>query len=149
MKEPVCTKCLSPLTEENWVVNKSKKRGFRERCRKCHKEDVKDYRKKLKVNFPVKFKKQNRDVALRRILRNFGVTINEYEMLLLKQKGVCAICKEEERGKNLAVDHDHKTGRVRGLLCSRCNTVLGRVEDRVDLLKNMISYLQTQERMVL
>ena len=95
-----------------------------------------------------------RDVHLRRL---YNITINGYEALLEAQGGVCAACHEQEkridkrigRPRSLAVDHDHaccpgkrSCGKcIRGLLCSRCNPVLGEVEDSVELLQSMIDYL--------
>lgn len=64
-------------------------------------------------------------------------------MMLDDQGGVCAICsKEDAAGKRLAVDHCHETGKVRGLLCLKCNTVLGKMNDEVNLLKKAIAYLE-------
>lgn len=66
--------------------------------------------------------------------RKYGMTVEQYDKLLAEQGGVCALCGEPEtstfRGtvKMLAVDHDHGTGLVRGLLCYRCNTDLGKYE---------------------
>ena len=70
--------------------------------------------------------------------------------MLQRQDGKCAICGHLPHGedtyrlaKNLAVDHDHITGRVRGLLCDKCNRGLGHFNDNVLLLQKAISYLQT------
>lgn len=67
-------------------------------------------------------------------LKKFGITEAEYSRLFNQQGGTCAICKglPDTRWKMLAVDHDHSTGKVRGLLCMTCNTMLGRLEDRLD-----------------
>ena len=61
--------------------------------------------------------------------RSYGITIEDYETMFANQNGVCKICQKTcKSGKNLAVDHCHKTGKVRGLLCATCNTSLGRIE---------------------
>lgn len=81
--------------------------------------------------------------------RYYGLTVEIYNDLLKSQNFVCEICKKPETAtdgktgttKRLAVDHCHKTGKVRGLLCWRCNGTLGRIEDRVELLQAMIDYL--------
>lgn len=67
-------------------------------------------------------------------LKKYGLSEEDYERLLAEQGGVCAICEEPPSGrwKRLAVDHDHETGEVRGLLCITCNTLLGRLEARWD-----------------
>jgi hypothetical protein len=83
-----------------------------------------------------------------RLLRTFGSTIEEYEALMLEQDNCCAICHEPEKQilngkiKRLAIDHCHTTGKVRGLLCQRCNTGIGRFDDNVALLKQAIQYLE-------
>lgn len=67
---------------------------------------------------------------------------DEYDRRLNEQGGGCAICGEFPTEKKLAVDHDHETGRVRGLLCMRCNTALGHFEDSITLLEAAIDYLE-------
>ena len=75
--------------------------------------------------------------------RKYGITLNQYYTMIDNQKGCCAICNQSETSKNksLAVDHDHKTGKVRGLLCSRCNIGIGNFKDNSDYLINAIGYL--------
>ena len=87
--------------------------------------------------------------SLHKKLRKHGMTLDRYEKMLLSQNSACAICNRPEtlvlKGgmkSRLAIDHDHKTGAVRGLLCSRCNTTIGRAEDDVLLLQSMIDYLK-------
>ncbi|WNL50923.1 recombination endonuclease VII [Synechococcus phage S-CREM2] len=78
----------------------------------------------------------------RRYLRDFGISLNEYEAMLTEQKGLCLICKgEDTTGKRLAVDHCHETGKVRGLLCNHCNTGLGKFKDDPKLLEAAVLYL--------
>lgn len=78
----------------------------------------------------------------------FGIELDEYNNLLKKQGGLCAICKRPEqacvegRSKYLAIDHCHTTGRNRGLLCSRCNIAIGNFGDSIETLKSAIRYLQ-------
>lgn len=80
--------------------------------------------------------------------RKYGITLQEYAQRIVDQNGVCAICKQPEthmrngKLKALAVDHDHKTGAVRGLLCSDCNTGIGKLKDDPEIMKSAIRYLQ-------
>ena len=76
--------------------------------------------------------------------RNYGITLKEHQQMFDQQQGVCAICKSEGDGKlkKLCVDHDHKTGKVRQLLCRNCNMVLDQVGDNIQILQSMIEYLQ-------
>jgi hypothetical protein len=77
------------------------------------------------------------------LLQKFGITKAAYDALLLAQNGVCAICdKECKSGRRLAVDHCHSTGKVRGLLCIKCNNALGKVDDSPRILRRMIDYLE-------
>jgi len=79
--------------------------------------------------------------------RMYGITLQEHQEMYKNQNGVCAICKGEGDGKwkKLCVDHDHKTGKVRQLLCRNCNMVLGQVGDNANLLEEMIKYLQKHQ----
>lgn len=79
--------------------------------------------------------------------RKFGITVDQYDSILLSQNNGCAICGDSKNrgGNRLAVDHDHDTGRVRGLLCHRCNTAIGLFSDDIELLKSAIYYLIRSE----
>lgn len=81
------------------------------------------------------------------LMNKYGLTLDDYDAMLEEHGGVCGICQRPEmrRSKNgrtlpLGVDHDHTTGEVRGLLCGRCNSILGFIEDR-DLLEAALGYL--------
>jgi hypothetical protein len=84
-----------------------------------------------------------------RALRNsFGISLHQYNEMLEAQNGVCAICNQPETHKRngklkaLAVDHDHKTGVIRGLLCSDCNTGIGKLKDSRKILLSASKYLK-------
>lgn len=62
----------------------------------------------------------------------WGMTTEDYKRMLDRQDGVCAICHKPPLNNALAIDHDHDTGKIRGLLCSRCNSALGWLETRED-----------------
>lgn len=81
--------------------------------------------------------------------RAYGLSREEYHLLAESQGFRCAVCAEEEtaldgtgKPKDLGVDHDHKTGRVRGLLCARCNTAIGLMRDEPLLLRTAADYLE-------
>lgn len=78
----------------------------------------------------------------RHLRAKFGITMHEYDALLRDQNGVCGICGAEPRDKNLAVDHCHSSGKIRGLLCFNCNSVLGKFKDSADLLRLSADYLE-------
>jgi hypothetical protein len=72
----------------------------------------------------------------------YGITLDQYEQMLVKQGGVCAVCKRlDPSGRPLSVDHSHRTGRIRGLLCIRCNTAAGCVSDDPYVARALMSYL--------
>jgi len=77
--------------------------------------------------------------------RKYGITLEDYDAMLEKQGGCCAICKSETSKRNdyFMVDHDHETGAVRGLLCSPCNSAIGLLGDNISTLQNAINYLST------
>lgn len=76
--------------------------------------------------------------------RIYGITLNQYAELLERQEGGCALCtkRPSEEGQSLAIDHDHSTGEIRGLLCRYCNhRVIGRHRD-ANLLRRMAEYVE-------
>lgn len=79
------------------------------------------------------------------MIRKYNVTLSEYEAMLAQQDGGCAICNTKESkcygSEHFAVDHDHNTGKVRGLLCSNCNVALGLFKDSKELLVQATDYL--------
>lgn len=74
---------------------------------------------------------------------NYGLTLEKFEEMIEDQDGCCLICGE---AKKLVVDHDHETGKVRGLLCSPCNTGIGHFKDDVDRMLSAIDYLTTNSQ---
>lgn len=88
--------------------------------------------------------KENPSAYLDRQLRwRYGISLEEYLNLFEVQNGLCAICHIPPSGKRLAVDHDHRTGKVRGLLCEACNHGIGKFLDNTDRLRSAIVYLET------
>lgn len=75
-------------------------------------------------------------------LAKYGLTEEQFRRMYLDQKGLCAICPKRMSGRDCHIDHDHVTGKVRGLLCSSCNTGLGFFKDSVRLLASAIVYLE-------
>jgi hypothetical protein len=92
--------------------------------------------------------RQNPEIRLRADLKKrYNLDLQAYKTLLEAQNGKCAICGGGETGKfsRLSVDHDHATGKVRGLLCSACNAGLGRLRDSRKLLESALRYLEAAE----
>ncbi len=74
--------------------------------------------------------------------KNYGLTLEVYSEMLASQSGRCASCGDPPGHYKLAVDHCHKTGRVRGLLCSRCNTALGQLKEDFNRIERLANYLK-------
>lgn len=77
--------------------------------------------------------------------RKFGITVSEYQEMFDVQNGKCAICGKDDNGKSLSVDHNHNTGKVRGLLCRKCNTGIGLFNDNISLIYKAVRYLEDHE----
>lgn len=90
-----------------------------------------------------KFYGRNPGYQLKQDLKKYGLSLKQYEQMLSDQNGVCAICSGKT-SRRLAVDHDHQTGRVRGLLCGRCNAGLGQFKENPLMLHKAIRYLLAQ-----
>lgn len=134
-------------------------------------EDKKKYDKKYGLSHKIERKKRNilnvLDIRKSRVewakanpdkvrhtklMRKYKLTLEQYNELHLKQSGVCAVCLEPETMKylgkvrQLCVDHNHKTGKVRGLLCSNCNRGLGLLQDSPVICNNLTDYLITNNK---
>lgn len=144
----LCTYCSSEREDENFqLCNKcrEKKRTTdaenmsRGLCRNCggQREDE-----------SVQHCKKCRDAQKTTVLKNrYGLTPDDYDRMFKDQNGVCWICKKEETTNNgtLHVDHDDKSGAVRGLLCGNCNRGIGCLQHSIELLTKAIEYLRATE----
>ena len=102
-----------------------------------------EYMKQWHIDNPVS-PDEYKDGRLQRI---YGITLDEYNELLIKQNYSCKICgkHESEFDRKLSVDHNHTTGKIRGLLCGNCNTGLGLFKDNKELLLKSVDYLKEDE----
>ena len=137
----ICSKCGEdkPVTEFYKAHDKQSKNnpeGYKSHCKTCVKEQRNEYYK-TPEGYKYQIEKSWRD-------KGILFTTEEYQELLEEQAYGCAICgaKSNRNGSRLCVDHDHKTGAIRGLLCHQCNTSLGQLEDSIDMLNNAIKYLE-------
>ncbi len=100
------------------------------------------YKHKWYIDHPEEWR--NRELRYR-----YGITLNDYDALLLRQDGRCAICGSENSGRKntnrFCVDHDHVTGRVRCLLCFHCNSMVGYAKDSPELLRKAALMLENWE----
>lgn len=128
----VCSKCKEEKELNQFNKNKAGLYGVHHYCRKCN-----SIHKKNSYNY---VKSRNR-----RILNSYNLTIEEVESLYIIQDKKCKICKTKYSSTSthggLYIDHCHLTGKIRGLLCNKCNTLLGNCNDDVSILKSAIDYL--------
>ncbi len=151
-----CTYCGLVLPATTEYFYRSKKfihcnDGLVYICKKCDKLKSDAYRKKYKEKVSASKKRYynlNKDkIRSHMLLKLYGIDSEEYDKLLHSQNGVCAICKQPEthklRGKvpPLSVDHNHDTGKIRGLLCNTCNRAIGLFRDDPKLLKTAAWYI--------
>ena len=131
-----CRKCNETKDLELFPTDKRNSDGRRGQCLECKREDARAYSKK---NYKYD-KAKDKDAKLKRA---YGISYDTYLNMRDEQDGKCAICgKYEEASKRqFAVDHCHDTGKVRGLLCSNCNTGIGNLNDDINMLNKAIEYL--------
>jgi hypothetical protein len=137
-----CTKCRVEQPLSSFYFNTHRK-IYNSWCRKCHSDDARVRRKAWTPE-------QNSAYLRRQNLKHgYGITVEQYDEMFRSQGGLCAICGFPETAKrstgrttNLAVDHDELTGRIRGLLCGRCNTGIGLLRHDKARLRAAIDYLQ-------
>ena len=146
-----CTKCGKEKDLEMFHKDKHNPDGFTYACKECRNNSYNEYYKNnpekqqlknnsQKINRKLYYESKNGIESSRRshLKRNFGITLEEYNILLEKQEYKCAICNGYEtsyRNEVLSVDHNHNTNKIRGLLCNTCNRGLGLFKDNEDLLK--------------
>jgi Recombination endonuclease VII len=149
----VCTICKKRLPLKAFHKNRLKSDGLQTRCRNCYRdwynqryEESSEFRDKRKNHFrefyqekyPERRQRQNDD----KMFRKYGMTRKEFDAMSKAQDDLCAICKRFPEGKTrLSVDHCHKTLKVRGLLCDKCNIGIGMFQDDPQLLAAAIRYL--------
>jgi len=120
-------------------------------------EDAKAYRIANSASAVARAIKYNKDNPEKRKVhhrnsewKRMGITVdgslfnyNDFNRMYIEQDGKCKICKihQSELTKSLSVDHNHSTGEARGLLCQKCNTLLGMAKDNLEILKSAIQYL--------
>lgn len=142
-----CSKCnlSKPITE--FGKRSRSKDGHTSECKLCHKLTSKKWevdnknkryanKRKHELANPLKTK-------ARKYKYEYGITLEDYANLLAAQKDCCAICKKHKSEFKIAMhtDHDHKTGKIRGILCQKCNRGLGFFNDNKELLDSAKQYL--------
>lgn len=143
----VCRKCKEEKPLFDFNKHLTSKDCHRNECISCQKENTLRHRekhgKRLRAERRDWYRNNPEKVHDRHLQEKFGITREDYLMMLAKQEGKCKICGTSETGKakNFAVDHCHNTNKVRSLLCSTCNTGIGHLKDDPALLRAAANYL--------
>jgi Recombination endonuclease VII len=131
-----CGGCHQEKPLELFPADKKGLLGRRGRCKKCSSDDVNRYNKRNRD----KVRKIGRKCGLKK----YGVTVEEYDAIFASQGNLCAICKSDKshgRSRTFPVDHCHNSSVVRGILCNRCNMMLGYCLDNPEVLRAAADYL--------
>lgn len=148
-----CKECCKAYFRAWYKTNPQKVKAIAKRkaAKPATKKRVAEYRKKYRRKGGAGHASEKRR-QLKRRLRDFGMSLHDYAEFTAAHADLCAICRRKEtntrnnRVRRLAIDHDHTTGAVRGLLCTGCNTGLGAFGDSVELLEAAIRYLRGEQR---
>jgi hypothetical protein len=143
----VCRTCKTDKPIVGFPKDRYNKEGHKTECRDCGKIKSKKYREtsaEQRAEYAKKHYSENpyRDKDTQ-LFRLYGITLNQFNYLVKLQDDKCAICGTANPGtrKNWNVDHDHNTGKVRGLLCWSCNSGIGKLKDDPTLLVKAATYL--------
>lgn len=131
-----CPRCKTLKEFSAFSKHAGRHRGLQSNCKACFKELHADWYKK---NAQKESKRSKESQRPRHLMRKYGMDEWKYAELYVEQGAGCAICREFQ--ETLYVDHDHKTGKIRGLLCRKCNFGLGLFGDSVDKLLRAVNYL--------
>lgn len=156
-----CSKCGS--VDADFYKDKNFKDGFRSICKSCDKLKATKWNKVNKeahANHELKYRtlnpKQMKENKQKYVKENpasiknsalkytYGIGLEEFNLLKSQQNNCCAICATNEKDLDvkLCVDHCHKTGKIRGILCTRCNLALGFIKEDIEALQKAINYLK-------
>jgi len=127
----VCSKCKRNKHLDDFNKNSKGKHGRHHYCRKCHRASV-------------VYKYRYHSTKWAQIANKYGLTKDSFDSLLHKQGGKCAICYhlfDPHISSSMHIDHCHKSGKIRGILCRGCNHLLGNAKDDIVILQGAINYL--------
>ena len=147
-----CNKCAKVLHLSSFSKHTHAPDGKRYTCRSCSSLESRSRRLKKPEQYSSYYHEYKRRPEVRsrvhaQAIARYGLTPNDYQVLLDSQDSQCAICgSTHSSDKKLVVDHDHVTGEVRGLLCHKCNRALGVFGDTVQGLERALRYLKGELR---
>ena len=152
-----CKTCSveKPLDEFNtWTVKATGATGWRGECKSCVAVKQSNYYAQNKANLKksskhryLRYKAEGKIQAYhknRHLVKTYGITVGEWGDLFDAQGRACAICKDSDIKGHWCTDHDHNTGKVRGILCQGCNTLIGMAKDHPQVLLDAKDYLEEE-----
>jgi hypothetical protein len=151
MPTKICSKCGQEKEITEFQKCKGGNFGVRTDCKICHAFYMHNHyiknREEILLKHKIWKKSHKNELKNAQIKNKYGITLDQYNQMLEAQNGVCAICEnrefESENGKIrvLSIDHNHLTGKNRGLLCGKCNRMIGLSNDDNNVLISAINYL--------
>ena len=143
IKKDFCSHGHSLAAADSTYLYITKNEPPQHRCRRCSAAATKRYNNSEKGKAATKAAREHKLSLERRYnFKRYNITAEEFTKLELSQSGVCKICNQPSNRKQLLnIDHDHTTGKVRGLLCWHCNLALGHFKDNVDSILAAAKYL--------
>jgi hypothetical protein len=152
LSSKICSSCKLAKPINCFGVRPEYRDGYRNQCNSCRTQSTAKY---LKTEVGSKLAAANRErkkqsnppdsERWRKLQIKYGVSRSLYESLVIKQDGKCAVCRSSDPRNNrgvLVVDHCHDTGRIRGLLCTPCNTAIGNLGDTLEGIEAAARYLR-------
>jgi len=156
--EKKCHKCKNVKPLDMFYKSKNRGDGHNSACKECAQYISREWKlknrersiencRKWRLEHPDREAASSRKTKLK---HKYGLSIDDYNKMLKEQGCCCKICgiTVDVFGKNLVVDHDHKTGKIRGLLCNSCNSVLGYAKEDEKIMLNAIEYLKQHKEVV-
>jgi hypothetical protein len=150
----ICTKCDTNKPISEYGLDSRMRCGHKAMCKSCVAKWAREHRKrnpdirKKQVEYAKQWRANNpeRHAFNHKTsgLKKYGLTVESYQQLLDSQSGLCAIC--ESVPVNPHVDHDHDTGKVRGILCGTCNSGIGYLKDNSSIVEKAALYLKNHGR---
>lgn len=137
-----CSKCkeFKSATLKYFAPNSRTTSGLQSWCRRCKAIDYKRYRKT--DNGKRARRNAKRSSKPRKRKKYYGMTVEQRKKLYLRQNGCCKICNIAVPYDKIVTDHNHKTGKVRSLLCRCCNTGIGMLKDDASIVQSAVFYLR-------
>jgi len=136
MKLKQCSRCKQVKSIKDFYKNKKTKDNLSSHCKVCHNKATRKWEQS-----PEGKKARSRIDHKGRLKREYNLTLEDYDRMLEEQNGGCFLCGDSfNYSQRLAVDHNHKTGKVRKLLCHKCNWLVGCIENNIELTKKILKY---------